>query len=160
MVYHISFLKGLPPSCMTSASHTWHIQSSGSSLTIFSPVRCIFIARFPSIVELCPQTFLLHKPFVQSRVIGHKQQKSVLSTKADGGSNGRGLLAYEWQGKPECRVRRQGSRESGQLRAWPDLWSWDPRPLPLQQVLLALDTHPPPRHRTSGPSITSTVNNR
>lgn len=121
LVYRISFLKVLPPSCMTSASHAWHIQSSGSSLTIFSPMRCIFTARFQSIVELCPQTFLFYKLFVQGRVIGHKQQKSILSTKADGRSNGRDLLVYEWQGKPECQVRRQGSREPGQLRAWPDL---------------------------------------
>lgn len=96
-----------------------------------------------------PSNFLFYKLFVQGRVIGHKQQKSILSAKADGRSNGRDLLVYEWQGKPECQVRRQGSREPGQLRAWPDLCPGTQDHHHCSKVLLALDTHTPPHHRPS-----------
>lgn len=145
--YTCSFLEVLPLSCMTSI-HMAH-QSSSSSLTVFSAMRCIFTACFQSIVELCPQSFLFYKLFVQGRVIGHKQQKSILSTKADGESNGRDLLVYEWQGKPECQVRRQGQES---------LDNWEhgltcvlglKTTTTAAGALLALDTHTPPHHRPS-----------
>ena len=125
---------------MTSASHAWHIQSSGSSLTVFFCNEMHLHSMFSIHCRTLPSNFLFYKLFVQGRVIGHKQQKSILSTKADGRSSGRDLLVYERQGKPECQVRRQGSREPGQLRTWPDLcpgtqdhhrcsrrcWPWTP----------------------------------
>lgn len=106
-----------------------------------------------------PSNFLFYKLFVWAgRVIGHKQQKSILSTKADGRSNGRDLLVYEWQGKT-----RMPSQKTGVKRAWTTesmAWpvSWDPRPPPLQQGAAG------PRHpRTTTPpafsrNITSVSN--
>lgn len=158
LVYHIPFLKVLPPSCVRSVFHAWHIQSSGSSLTTFSPMRCIFRAHFPPIPGLCPESSHCTDYLFQAGwlVINNRNQSSLLKQMED--SKERDLLVYEWQGKSEIQFRK----EPGVKRVWTaENMTW---PLVLGPNITTAAGNagpraPSPHHWTFGSTITSTASN-
>ena len=148
---------------------TWHQLSMhgtakvlDSSLTNFSPTICIFTALPTTHSRATPQTFSLHKLHVLGRAIHCKQRKSNGADLSRGRTHWKDPCYFtQWQRNQNAKSEKnQGSRKSGHLRTWPDLWSWEPnhRPLWLQLALLALDP-PPPHHWTLSSAITSTASN-